>query len=108
VIKHQPFGSGHAYLISDDQRVPPRPAVGEPIELRVTTARSDGAPICEWESGGSVRQLPMAPVVDASPSAVPTTEPLTHLAAAAAGLSGRLRRRWFVQAGSLKGADATR
>jgi 1,3-alpha-isomaltosidase len=105
VIRHQPFGSGHAYLLSDEQRVPPRPEAGERIELRVTTAGSDAAPICEWESGGVVRQLPMLPVVDASPSGVTASEPLTHLAAAAAGLSGRTRRKWFVQVGSL-GASA--
>ena len=108
MIKHQPFGSGHAYLVSDDQRVPPRPEAGGPIELRVTTASSDGAPICEWESGGSVRRLTMRPVEDVSPSALLGSESMTHLAAAAAGLSGRARRKWSLQVGPLEATEVAR
>lgn len=107
MIKHQPFGSGHAYLVSDEQRVPPRPEAGEPIELRVTTASSDGTPICEWESGGSLRRLTMRSIEDVSPSAI-VSESMTHLAAAAAGLSGRARRKWSLQVGPLKATEVAR
>ena len=45
MIRHRPTGRGHAYQLEPDQRVPTIPVAGAPIELRVTTANADGAPI---------------------------------------------------------------
>lgn len=59
MIRHRPAGRGHPYLIEPDQRVPLRPLVGEPFELRVTTNGSDGAPQLELEVDGEVQVLPL-------------------------------------------------
>ena len=38
LISHSPFGRGHPYRLEPDQRVPPVPTAGEPVELRATAA----------------------------------------------------------------------
>jgi alpha-glucosidase (family GH31 glycosyl hydrolase) len=47
VIRHVPHGRGHPYLVEPDQRVPPRPVAGEPVELRVTAPAGTAAPRLE-------------------------------------------------------------
>jgi 1,3-alpha-isomaltosidase len=37
MIHHRPFGLGHPYRLEPDQRVPPVPIAGEPLDVRATT-----------------------------------------------------------------------
>jgi alpha-glucosidase (family GH31 glycosyl hydrolase) len=83
MIRHRPHGSGHPYATSIDQRVPTRPLVGRPIELRVAAARSVSSVLCEWDDGNSVRSFPLASCAEGAAAAVPGAE--GHLATAAAG-----------------------
>jgi len=38
MIRHRPFGLGHPYRLEPDQRVPPIPIEGEPLEVRASTS----------------------------------------------------------------------
>jgi alpha-glucosidase (family GH31 glycosyl hydrolase) len=55
VIRHRPFGSGHPYDATGDQRVPSRPEHGQACELRVR-ARDDVVKVAiEWQEGVTER-----------------------------------------------------
>lgn len=61
MIRHRPFGSGHPYAVTEDQRVPARPLDGEAVELRVRAAPRAGAVVCEWVTdGGPPLELPLS------------------------------------------------
>ncbi|MFI6322902.1 TIM-barrel domain-containing protein [Nonomuraea sp. NPDC050556] len=49
MITHRPYGSGHPYAESEDQRVPVTPLDGEPVELRVRASAKVTAVVCEWK-----------------------------------------------------------
>jgi len=118
VIRHRPFGSGHPYQITDDQRVPPRPLAGEPAELRVRAAHQVKEIVCEWDDGAATTVLPLAPVSantapadpphNATSAAAPTASG-THLASAAARAeSGRAGASWSVRAPALPAGGTAR
>ena len=48
MISHRPFGSGHPYSPTGDQRVPARPIDGELCELRVRAAEDVRDVVVEW------------------------------------------------------------
>lgn len=48
MIRHRPFGSGHPYALTGDQRVPPRPLDGQVCELRVRASQSVSYLQLEW------------------------------------------------------------
>ncbi|WP_197094021.1 hypothetical protein [Nonomuraea sp. SBT364] len=52
MIRHRPFGSGHPYAVTEDQRVPARPLDGEAVELRVRASPSVTSVVCEWVADG--------------------------------------------------------
>jgi 1,3-alpha-isomaltosidase len=91
VIRHRPFGSEHPYLVTDDQRVPPRPLAAEPIELRVLAPAGVGQISCEWVSAGSVRTFVLSPrlLTPPEPPGSQEGDDSTHLAAAAGGPARR-------------------
>ncbi len=105
MIRHRPAGLGHPYRTEPDQRVPVRPAAGEPIELRATTGPATAALNVEIDCDGVRRILPAARVtLPESPD--PTSRSgcrwAAQLGAQAAGsrvayrfVSGRSRTRWF-------------
>jgi hypothetical protein len=88
MIRHRPFGSGHAYADSDDQRVPARPADGQQVELRVAAARSVTSIRCEWQADESTTWLDLSPVKVSSEHGSGDGTAEGHLAQAAAGRSG--------------------
>ncbi|MGP3915710.1 glycoside hydrolase family 31 protein [Nonomuraea sp. 10N515B] len=51
-MRHRPFGSGHPYATTEDQRVPARPLDGEAVELRVRASARVEAVVCEWVVDG--------------------------------------------------------
>ncbi|MBO3749305.1 hypothetical protein J5X84_24770 [Streptosporangiaceae bacterium NEAU-GS5] len=63
MIRHRPFGSGHPYATSEDQRVPARPLDGEAVELRVRASPNVVSVVCEWTSGGETVRLPLTRAV---------------------------------------------
>jgi 1,3-alpha-isomaltosidase len=81
MMRHRPFGSEHPYATTDDQRVPPRPMVGEPVELRVRTDTSTGSVVCEWQGTRGPEFFELHRVTEASAAHSASG---THLAAAAA------------------------
>jgi len=71
VIRHQPEGRGHAYLIEPDQRLRLRPLAGQPFEVRATTDGGvDGVQV-EIECSGMRRIVDAALRGDAVPDADP-------------------------------------
>ncbi|WP_214325542.1 glycoside hydrolase family 31 protein [Nonomuraea sediminis] len=52
MIRHRPFGSGHPYAETEDQRVPAQPLDGETLELRVRASPKVTAVTCEWLETG--------------------------------------------------------
>jgi 1,3-alpha-isomaltosidase len=95
VIRHRPFGRGHAYLIEPDQRLPAWPVADEPIELRATTRAEEPAPTAELEASGQRMRLAMGPLADPLPTLVGASDASDgHLVAAATGIPGRGRAAW--------------
>lgn len=95
MIRHHPFGSGHPYQITEDQRVPPRPLAGEPFELRVLAARRVTHLSCEWDDGATALTVPLRPRQRTLGPDPTQPDDGTHLAAAAAGSgAGRSGTAW--------------
>jgi 1,3-alpha-isomaltosidase len=94
VIRHRPFGLGHAYRLELDQRVPARPAAGEPIELRATTDAGVDRLEVELSIDGVRRDEPLE-LIDLRQPGTRTSG--GHLAAAAARVTGRGRRAWRIR-----------
>ena len=86
MIRHVPFGRGHAYQLEPDQRIPAWPVADEPIELCATTEQGADAPILELPHRGSSAERLVMGSVDTRPAA--RSAPTVDLAAAATG-SGR-------------------
>ncbi|MER7275124.1 TIM-barrel domain-containing protein [Dactylosporangium sp. NPDC000244] len=82
MIRHRPFGSGHAYQPSIDQRVPVRPPTGEPVNLGVAAAATVTAVRCEWDGG-------TFDLAKDGAATGPVAGAEGHLASAAAGHRGR-------------------
>ncbi len=91
MIRHVPFGRGHAYQLEPDQRVPAWPVADEPIELWATAEQGADAPILELRIGDRSQRLVMGSV-DTRPAAPVLTD--GHLAAAATAPVGRRRSAW--------------
>jgi len=96
VIRHRPFGSGHPYDLTGDQRVPARPLHGQSCELRVRGSASVTGVQLEW----CERESPDAPWHSESSRLSPPDErdiadagPISggHLAAAQARAAADLR-----------------
>lgn len=51
MIRHNPYGSGHPYITSNDQRVPVLPELGKSLELRVHATGNPARISVEWDSG---------------------------------------------------------
>ncbi|GLW06449.1 hypothetical protein Misp01_15790 [Microtetraspora sp. NBRC 13810] len=85
MIRHRPFGSGHPYAATEDQRVPALPLDGEPVELRVRAAAGAASVVCEWAAdGGAPVVLPLTRAGSANPGA-DTADPGAAPGAAADG-----------------------
>lgn len=105
MIRHRPFGSGHPYLETDDQRVPTRPSADEPIELRTVCTASDLDVVCEWVVDGSrAVNFPMRPVSEEDPRTSGGGGGVTHLSAAANAVKGS-GRHWVVQVAPLASGE---
>lgn len=48
-VRHRPAGIEHPYATSADQRVPVRPAVGEPVRLGIEVDGTADAVLCDWQ-----------------------------------------------------------
>ena len=95
MIRHRPYGLGHAYRLEPDQRTPTHPTEGEPIVLGATTGADVTALTVEVTVDGRIRHLPLEPMLAADG---PTMDVgAGHLAAAAARQVGRGRRAWSVR-----------
>ena len=93
MIRHHPFGIGRPYRFEPDQRVPPRPVAGEPIELRATTHISLLALAVEVEVDGVLARRDLAPYDPAKGSRPASSG---HLALVTRRLTGRGRKFWQV------------
>lgn len=91
MIRHRPFGLGHPYRVEPDQRVPPEPEAGQPIELRATAPADVSAIDLLAEVDGRPSRITCRPLREDELAAPPASG---HLAAAAARLTGRGRRTW--------------
>src|ERR1044072_7959831 len=61
MIRHRPYGSGHPYATTEDQRVPAWPMDGEAVELRVRASAKVVSVVCEWATDGKAPvELPLA------------------------------------------------
>ncbi|MEX1171371.1 MAG: TIM-barrel domain-containing protein [Chloroflexota bacterium] len=112
MIRHRPFGRGHAYTVEADQRVPPWPVAGEPVELRVTTPagvvgvtldlevddHSTSLPLARFEPAGEMREAGSAA----------DDGHLAAAAAAAAATDRRGRQPWRVRIAGLPEASLLR
>lgn len=94
MIRHRPFGLGHAYRQEPDQRVPPRPVEGEAIELRATTDRDLRDLSVELTIDGRTRVLSLDRV---RPTGAAGTAGAGHLDAAAVREAASDRQAWSVR-----------
>lgn len=97
MIRHRPFGRGHAYLIEPDQRVPAQPVEGERIELRASTDGGVDGGHLELEVDGRGVHLPLVRFEPSDPDQVTAASvgpDAGHLAAAAARTRGHGRSAW--------------
>ncbi|GAA3582105.1 hypothetical protein GCM10022419_074640 [Nonomuraea rosea] len=96
MIRHRPYGSGHPYATTEDQRVPAVPVDGEAVELRVRASANVVAVACEWTAD------------DAAPLELPLTRREAdaadggsadggHLAAAQARAARAVAGSWAVR-----------
>lgn len=111
MIRHRPFGRGHAYRIEPDQRVPPRPVEGDNVELRATTDRAVSAVHVELlVDGGEIRPIEAhsASPEGSEPSAGGVVTVGGHLAAAAAGARSRGRLGWVARIGPVNAGQRYR
>lgn len=99
MIRHRPYGSEHPYQTSDDQRVPPRPLAGEPIQLRALANSSVTSVTCEWDAGGIVQRFPLHHAESVA-AATATSGAATHLSAAASR-DTTAGKRWVATAPAL-------
>ncbi|MCG5218906.1 glycoside hydrolase family 31 protein [Streptosporangium soli] len=61
MITHRPYGSGHPYAETQDQRIPVIPMDGQAVELRVRAAMSVTELACQWRvDGQDVAELTLA------------------------------------------------
>ncbi|MEU7896454.1 TIM-barrel domain-containing protein [Nonomuraea sp. NPDC049152] len=92
MIRHRPYGSGHPYAESEDQRVPALPMAGESVELRVRASADVTSVVCEWVvDGGPAVELPLSrPVSEEESAAVDGG----HLAAAQAKAARAASGSW--------------
>jgi alpha-glucosidase (family GH31 glycosyl hydrolase) len=67
MIRHRPFGSGHAYAETSDQRVPVNPLDGQVVELRAYSSSSVSSFVAEWDDGEGLQVLIMVPMIDPEP-----------------------------------------
>ena len=95
MIRHRPFGLGHPYLVEVDQRVPPRPIAGEPIELRATSGQGVTSLSVELTVDGQTQVLPLEAV--AAPRRASAASGSGHLADAAAREVRSDRPAWRVR-----------
>ncbi|GAA4532775.1 TIM-barrel domain-containing protein [Nonomuraea ferruginea] len=101
MIRHRPFGSGHPYAETEDQRVPARPLDGEPVELRVRAAPGVTSVVCEWVTdGGPPVELPLTRA--GSPGAEASGGDGGHLAAAQARATRAAAGAWAVSTPALE------
>ncbi len=103
-LHHHPFGTGHAYLIGMDDRVPHRPLRGEPFALHVRTSSDVAEVRCEWVADAHATALDMARV-DALASSPPGAAG-THLTAAAERAPAG--DRWSAQVAPFSGVGVYR
>ncbi|MFD1541409.1 glycoside hydrolase family 31 protein [Nonomuraea guangzhouensis] len=104
MIRHRPYGSGHPYATSEDQRVPAWPVDGEAVELRVRASAKVVSLVCEWAADGAAPvELPLtragaAPEPDAAETAEAEEAAETvdggHLAAAQARAARAAAGSW--------------
>ncbi|NLF06230.1 MAG: glycoside hydrolase family 31, partial [Actinomycetales bacterium] len=101
-IRHRPAGTGHPYATSPDQRVPLRPAAGEPVRLGLTLDTPprkpedplpEGGPMivsarCEWVDGETTTTLELAPATISADDAAALAGGDGHLAEAQAAVAG--------------------
>ncbi len=87
MIRHHPFGSGHPYAVTADQRLPTYPLAGDDAELRVLAAPAVERVTAQWESddGGSL-EIPLQRATTSLGNDAGQAEPAdsvsTHLSAA--------------------------
>lgn len=93
MIRHRPSGLGHPYRTEPDQRVPPVPIAGEPIELRATTDQEVRQLKVEVEIDGRLA------VFDAARAESTIADPMAdgHLAGAAAAGDRHARPSWSLR-----------
>ncbi|GAA0914448.1 TIM-barrel domain-containing protein [Nonomuraea longicatena] len=74
MIRHRPYGSGHPYAVTEDQRIPAEPLAGQPVELRVRASARVVSVVCEWHvDDAAPLALPLSPLGDpARPQAPPS------------------------------------
>jgi 1,3-alpha-isomaltosidase len=99
MIRHRPYGSGHPYATTGDQRVPAEPVAGESCELRVRASAGVRAVQCEWTDGDQAETWDLRAPDDGVHSGATTDG--GHLAAAQAR-SLADRRFWSVRTPSLE------
>ncbi|MFI7702389.1 TIM-barrel domain-containing protein [Nonomuraea sp. NPDC049480] len=102
MIRHQPFGSGHPYAESEDQRVPARPLDGETVELRARASASVAAVVCEWVvDGGTPLELRLTKAIEDAGAEQGGVADGGHLAAAQARAARAAAGTWSVRSPAL-------
>ena len=117
MIRHRPYGSGHPYATTEDQRVPAWPMDGEAVELRVRASAKVVSVVCEWATDGASADLPLTrssataedAAQDASPDEGPDSTPDAaktvdggHLAGAQARAARAAAGSWVVRSPVLR------
>lgn len=103
-VRHRPFGDGHPYAASVDQRVPVRPGAGEAFAVGVV---ADRAPTCELVGPDGTRTVPMAPGPVAGADAAALAGGEGHLAEAQAA-RGEVCGAWHATLGPLPAGEPFR
>jgi alpha-glucosidase (family GH31 glycosyl hydrolase) len=100
MIRHRPFGSGHPYGTTPDQRVPAVPEAGQAVTLGVTGTRSVTAVHCEWvaesAAGRTVSTLDLSAVRADQSAALDAVGGEGHLAEAQARAGSSAGTAWAV------------
>ncbi|MDO5495853.1 MAG: glycoside hydrolase family 31 protein [bacterium] len=108
MIRHHPRGIGHPYARSADQRSPFLPLGGEPVHLGIVIeGPSSTRVVCEWEVGGAVVELEMAPGTGGDDDAAALAGGSGHLAEAQAE-SLTSAGAWSVTSPPVQVGEATR
>ena len=92
MIRHNPYGLGHHYITSNDQRIPVLPELGKTLELRVHATDDHARISVEWDDGAEKSILELQKRTAPKDILTISSDGTTHLSKLVCANSGAFSR----------------